>query len=301
MNESSLGPSIQLTRPATSVPRSTSAQLRDKESAAQHDKARRHRHHSTVAHIPTRNPSHPAKSPGGGAVRLRTQNGQRRQDPPRVAHVGLLLRAAVEAAAVALPLAEPPPKYVRVHMVQRACTHARTRRRAPAALVRGCAREEGDSLARTHASPHTHRPHMGPAESATRLRAGHERHCGVAPTREPTPGHTHAHPSYMCLSSVHRQPQRPHTQVRPPHTQPRAQVAAAPRSKRTCDGQRAHATEHLPSVALRAGHAAKAAVKVAAAKDEGHREGHVHCVHSARGSGEHIHKPHAACVHTQVA
>eukprot|EP00632_Arachnochrysis_sp_CCMP2950_P008769 CAMPEP_0185703432 /NCGR_PEP_ID=MMETSP1164-20130828/14502_1 /TAXON_ID=1104430 /ORGANISM="Chrysoreinhardia sp, Strain CCMP2950" /LENGTH=368 /DNA_ID=CAMNT_0028370719 /DNA_START=213 /DNA_END=1315 /DNA_ORIENTATION=- len=42
------------------------------------------------------------------------EDAHRAEDPPRVAHVGLLLGAPVEAAAVALPLGEPPAEQIAV-------------------------------------------------------------------------------------------------------------------------------------------------------------------------------------------
>lgn len=44
---------------------------------------------------------------------------QRGEDPPRVAHVRLLLGAPVQPARVALPLRQPPAEQVLVHEVQR--------------------------------------------------------------------------------------------------------------------------------------------------------------------------------------
>mmetsp|Transcript_68271 Transcript_68271/g.154469 ORF Transcript_68271/g.154469 Transcript_68271/m.154469 type:complete len:215 (+) Transcript_68271:317-961(+) len=43
---------------------------------------------------------------------------QRRQDPPRVAHVRLLLGPTVEPPGVALPLGEPPPEQRHVELLQ---------------------------------------------------------------------------------------------------------------------------------------------------------------------------------------
>lgn len=43
---------------------------------------------------------------------------QRRQNPPRVAHIWKLLRSSIEASGWQLPLAEPPAQQVSVHLVQ---------------------------------------------------------------------------------------------------------------------------------------------------------------------------------------
>eukprot|EP00315_Gephyrocapsa_oceanica_P014834 CAMPEP_0185348804 /NCGR_PEP_ID=MMETSP1364-20130426/1949_1 /TAXON_ID=38817 /ORGANISM="Gephyrocapsa oceanica, Strain RCC1303" /LENGTH=395 /DNA_ID=CAMNT_0027948265 /DNA_START=137 /DNA_END=1324 /DNA_ORIENTATION=+ len=87
------------------------------------------------------------------------QQAHRRQHPPRVAHVRVLLRPAVESASGRLPLAEPPGKLLAPHAAQLAadgeCTHAgedlpRVRLAARLAAVPAV-----EVLARTHV------PHRG--------------------------------------------------------------------------------------------------------------------------------------------